>query len=235
MRVITTTSKEWIKLVATPSTPSCVNFKSREERASSSKKLNQRLLFTVLDRIGEGGGWLPATAWLHGSDCPCRCRLPHFLRLMLQCACAPEQQLPKKKNIGYIGLKRERRYGPSFYQTPAAHFEPRWHQLLGIGREGAGETEEREGAGGTEGRRRDEGGSGERESVTCVMEATLLLGSTIFKERSWNVCRHCQLSKCGAYIRSSMYYQSLQAYCSYYYILHSIDRGVVCTCSILAG
>ena len=30
-----------------------------------------------------------------------------------------------------------------------------------------------------EGRRRQE-----RESVTCVMEATLLLGSTIFKERS---------------------------------------------------
>ena len=26
--------------------------------------------------------------------------------------------------------------------------------------------------------------AGERESVTCVMEATLLLGSTIFKERS---------------------------------------------------
>ena len=92
-------------------------------------------------------------------------------------------QLPKKKNIGNVGLKRERRYGPSFYQTPAAHFEPRWHQLLGIGREGAGETEEREGAGGTEGRRRDEG-LAERESVTCVMEATLLLGSTIFKERS---------------------------------------------------
>ena len=104
---------------------------------------------------------------------------------MLQCACAREQQLPKKKNIGNVGLKRERRYGPSFYQTPAAHFEPRWHQLLGIGREGvAGGTEEREGAGGTEGRRRDEGGSGERESVTCVMVATLLLGSTIFKERS---------------------------------------------------
>ena len=60
-----------------------------------------------------------------------------------------------------------------------------WHysQLLGIGREGVvGGTEEREGAGSTEGRRRDDGGS--RESVTCVMEATLLLGSTIFKERS---------------------------------------------------
>ena len=57
-------------------------------------------------------------------------------------------------------------------------------KLLGIGGEGAGGTEEREGAGGTEGKRRDEGGIGERESVTCVMEATLLLGSTIFKERS---------------------------------------------------
>ena len=75
------------------------------------------------------------TAWLHGSDCPCGCRLPHFLRLMLQCACAREPQLPKKKNIDYVGLKRERRYGPSFYQTPAAHFEPWWHQLLGIGGE----------------------------------------------------------------------------------------------------
>ena len=30
---ITTTSKEWIKLVATPNTPSCINFKSKEERA----------------------------------------------------------------------------------------------------------------------------------------------------------------------------------------------------------
>ena len=102
---------------------------------------------------------------------------------MLQCACAREQQLPKKKNIDYVGLKRERRYGPSFYQTPAAHFEPWWHQLLGIGGEGRG----RDGGVGGCGRYRGpaEGrGRQERESVTCVMEATLLLVSTIFKERS---------------------------------------------------
>ena len=102
---------------------------------------------------------------------------------MLQCACAREQQLPKKKNIDYVGLKRERRYGPSFYQTPAAHFEPWWHQLLGIG----GEVRERRRSGRVREVQRAGGGSreaGEKDSVTCVMEATLLLGSTIFKERS---------------------------------------------------
>ena len=48
----------------------------------------------------------------------------------------------------------------------------------GSGRDGAG------GCGRYRGPAEGRGGVVERESVTCVMEATLLLGSKIFKERS---------------------------------------------------
>ena len=41
-----------------------------------------------------------------------------------------------------------------------------------------------------------------RDSELCAARERHMrngAGSTIFKERSQNVCRHCQLSKCGAY------------------------------------